>query len=70
MLRTMTVGSGLIWPLKAARFVEEALCAVSNQFELAYLLSFRDAPLGAGPESLLPAGVLDSGLARFARAPE
>src|SRR6202021_3394509 len=24
--------------------------------------SFRDAPLGAGPESLLPAGVMDSGL--------
>jgi hypothetical protein len=33
-------------------------------------LSFRDAPLGAGPESILPAGVMDSGLARFARAPE
>src|SRR5258707_10772614 len=32
--------------------------------------SFRDAPLGAGPESILPAGVMDSGLARFARAPE
>src|SRR5277367_5331949 len=25
--------------------------------------SFRDAPLGAGPESILPAGVMDSGLA-------
>jgi hypothetical protein len=34
------------------------------------LSSFRDAPLGAGPESILPAGVMDSGLARFARAPE
>jgi len=29
-----------------------------------------DAPLGAGPESILPAVVMDSGLARFARAPE
>ncbi len=25
---------------------------------------------GAGPESILPAGVMDSGLARFTRAPE
>jgi len=33
-------------------------------------LSFRDAPLGAGPESILPIVVMDSGLARFARAPE
>jgi hypothetical protein len=32
--------------------------------------SFRDAPLGAGPESILPAGVMDSGFARFTRAPE
>src|SRR6267154_1766224 len=31
-------------------------------------LSFRDAPLGAGPESILPVVVMDSGLARFARA--
>src|SRR5258708_26049495 len=30
--------------------------------------SFRDAPLGAGPESILPVVVMDSGLARFARA--
>jgi hypothetical protein len=37
---------------------------------LNFLSSFRDAPLGAGPESILPAGVMDSGLARFARAPE
>jgi hypothetical protein len=29
-----------------------------------------DAPLGAGPQSILPAVVMDSGLARFARAPE
>jgi hypothetical protein len=29
-----------------------------------------DAPLGAGPESILPVVVMDSGLARFARAPE
>src|SRR6266446_9095552 len=28
--------------------------------------SFRDAPLGAGPESILPAVVVDSGLARGA----
>jgi hypothetical protein len=28
------------------------------------LLSFRDAPLGAGPESILPVVVMDSGLAR------
>jgi hypothetical protein len=44
------------------------------------LSSFRDAPLGAGPESIttVPATlalnatsvVMDSGLARFARAPE
>jgi hypothetical protein len=26
-------------------------------------LSFRDAPLGAGPESILPVVVMDSGLA-------
>jgi hypothetical protein len=26
--------------------------------------SFRDALLGAGPESILPVGVMDSGLAR------
>jgi error-prone DNA polymerase len=26
-------------------------------------LSFRDAPLGAGPESILPIVVMDSGLA-------
>jgi len=32
--------------------------------------SFRDAPLGAGPESILPMVVIDSGLARFAPAPE
>jgi hypothetical protein len=32
--------------------------------------SFRDAPLGAGPESILPVVVMDSGLARFAHAPE
>jgi len=58
-----------------ARFVEEALCVVSNEFEL--ILSFHDVQshivdvlLGAGPESILPAVVMDSGLARFARAPE
>jgi hypothetical protein len=34
------------------------------------LLSFRDAPLGAGPESILPIVVMDSGFARFTRAPE
>ena len=28
------------------------------------------APLGARPESILPIVVMDSGLARFARAPE
>jgi hypothetical protein len=40
-------------------------------FRLLYLdSSFRDAPLGAGPESILSAVVMDSGLARFARAPE
>jgi hypothetical protein len=32
--------------------------------------SFRDAPLGAGPESILPIVVMDSGLAHFVRAPE
>jgi hypothetical protein len=31
--------------------------------------SFRDAPLGAGPESILPVVVMDSGLAQE-RAPE
>src|ERR1700682_3797053 len=30
--------------------------------------SFRDALLSAGPESILPVVVMDSGLARFARA--
>jgi len=34
------------------------------------LLSFRDAPLGAGPESIPPMVIMDSGLARFTRAPE
>jgi hypothetical protein len=34
------------------------------------LSSFRDAPLGAGPESITPAESMDSGLARFTRAPE
>ena len=28
--------------------------------------SFRDAPVGAGPESILPIVVMDSGLAGFA----
>jgi hypothetical protein len=33
--------------------------------------SFRDAPSwGAGPESILTMVVMDSGLARFTRAPE
>ena len=32
--------------------------------------SFRDAPLGAGPESIVTIVVMDSGLARFAPAPE
>src|SRR5712692_8412386 len=32
-------------------------------FKLLYLSSFRDAPLGAGPESILPVVVMDSGLA-------
>jgi hypothetical protein len=31
--------------------------------------SFRDAPLGASPESILPVVVMDSGLA-LSRAPE
>jgi hypothetical protein len=31
--------------------------------------SFRDAPLCAGPESMLPVVVMDSGLARKERAP-
>jgi hypothetical protein len=35
-----------------------------------HLSSFRDAPFGAGPESILPAGVMDSALVRFAHAPE
>ena len=33
------------------------------------LSSFRDAPLGAGPESILPMVVMDSGLV-LTRAPE
>ncbi|HMH97912.1 MAG TPA: hypothetical protein VK577_15230, partial [Bradyrhizobium sp.] len=33
-------------------------------------LHIVDAPLGAGPESILPIVVMDSGLARFTRAPE
>jgi hypothetical protein len=32
--------------------------------------SFRDALFGAGPESILPVVVMDSGLARSAHAPE
>src|ERR1019366_123276 len=31
--------------------------------------SFRDAPLGAGPESILPMVVMDFGFARFHRGP-
>jgi hypothetical protein len=34
-----------------------------------YPSSFRDAPLGAGPESILPVVVMDTGLA-LTRAPE
>jgi hypothetical protein len=33
-------------------------------------LHIVDAPFGAGPESILTIAVMDSGLARFARAPE
>ena len=33
-------------------------------------LHIVDAPLGAGPESILPIVVTDSGLARSTRAPE
>jgi hypothetical protein len=33
-------------------------------------LHIRDAPLGAGPESITTIVSMDSGLARFARAPE
>jgi hypothetical protein len=33
-------------------------------------LHIVDAPLGAGPESILTIVVMDSGLARFAPAPE
>jgi hypothetical protein len=40
----------------------------SKEHVISISSSFRDAPLGAGPESILPAGVMDSGLARFARA--
>jgi hypothetical protein len=32
--------------------------------------SFRDGPKGLDPESIAIAGVMDSGLAGFARAPE
>jgi hypothetical protein len=32
-----------------------------------HTLSLRDAPLGAGPESILPMVVMDSGLARYTR---
>jgi hypothetical protein len=38
-------------------------------FAFSIISSFRDAPLGAGPESILPV-VMDSGFARCARAPE
>ena len=34
-----------------------------------YHPSFRDAPLGAGPESIRPVVVMDSGLARKLLAP-
>jgi hypothetical protein len=39
-------------------------------FLLTHRQSFLDTPFGVGPESILPAGVMDSGLARFARDPE
>jgi hypothetical protein len=65
-------------PLRHAHVVEENLRGVgrahahlvefSRHFDA--FSSFRDAPLGAGPGSILPAGVMDSGLARFTRAPE
>jgi hypothetical protein len=33
-------------------------------------LHIVDAPLGAGPESILPMLVMDSGFARYTRDPE
>src|ERR1700704_375794 len=36
---------------------------ISKCLDAIYALSFRDAPLGAGPESILPVVVMDSGLA-------
>jgi hypothetical protein len=48
-----------------------AIINATNQtrIELSRSLSFRDVPLGAGPESIIPAVVMDSGLAQE-RAPE
>jgi len=41
---------------------------LSFNHELCFVIP--DAHLGVGPESILPVVVMDSGLARFARAPE
>jgi hypothetical protein len=38
------------------------LANMSTMAILSLIPSFRDAPLGAGPESILPAVVMDSGL--------
>jgi hypothetical protein len=54
---------------------EEKCQGISAAFN--YVSSFPDvqvhivdAPLGAGPESIVPMVLMDSGFARFARAPE
>jgi hypothetical protein len=49
-----------------------AFCGIARSRcdEAIHISSFRDAPLGAGPESILTIVVMDSGLARFTRAPE
>src|SRR6266851_8771477 len=76
-----TLGDGAPKPLRAAG--DDGAAAVEIdlvhdadslsrpfQAELTHRSSFRDALFGAGPETILPDVVMDSGLARFTRAPE
>ena len=56
--------------LMTERSWAKAHCKVVKGSRLVCSPSFRGAPLGANPESILPVVVMDSGFASFARAPE
>src|ERR1700704_4339155 len=67
---TPSLGGRFIKASGALRGEVEVVCLELEQLSKATRSnapSFRDAPLGAGPESILPVVVMDSGLAR--RAP-